>query len=249
MLLSLSGFLFEDVYRTQSVSFEQFCDIARSAGYQGVELRRTQVTPQTPPDERRRLLEIVKSADLTVTCLTARGIPESGTDRERFFDGYLELCVQMRCGLMKIAGDAQWLRQAAQKAAAFNVTLATNNHGGGPLQTVAGTRCQLAQVNHPNYGLLYDPLHLHSAGEDYLGCINEFADQTHNLLVQSIITGEGKDISGGSRVPNWSLVLSKYRQLGYDRLVTVIENGYPVDRRQSVAMRCSQLLKQWWNET
>ena len=86
MLLSLSGFLFEDVYRTQSVSFEQFCDIARSAGYQGVELRRTQVTPQTPPDERRRLLEIVKSAGLTVTCLTARGIPDSGIDREQFLE-------------------------------------------------------------------------------------------------------------------------------------------------------------------
>ena len=39
MLLSLSGFLFEDDYQSQSLSFDQFCRVARSAGYGGIELR------------------------------------------------------------------------------------------------------------------------------------------------------------------------------------------------------------------
>ena len=244
MLLSLSGFLFEDGYKTQSVSFEQFCDIVRSAGYQGVELRRTQVNPQTPRDQRQRLLGIAEDRGLAVTCLTARGLPDSGDQREQFFDDYLQLCADMRCGLMKIAGDAPWLHHAAEKAAAFNVTLATNNHGGGPLETVEGMRRQLAQVNHCNYGLLYDSLHLYGAGEDYLGCIDEFVSHTRNILVQS----PGKTMPDDPGAQDWPAILRKFRQLGYDGLITVIENGWPVERRQFVAERCAQLLRQWWTE-
>jgi len=43
MKLSLSGFLFEDDYATQSLSFADFAALARDAGYSGVELRNTQV--------------------------------------------------------------------------------------------------------------------------------------------------------------------------------------------------------------
>jgi len=174
MRLSLSGFLFEDEYRSQSLTFPTFCALARSAGYDGVELRRTQVDLRTPGGQRREMRTMVEDQGLYVICLTARGMPGSGTARDDFFLGYLELCEDLGCGLLKIGGEPEWLRRAAERAKEYGVALASNNHIGGVLETVEGTRCHLAAVAHPNYGLLYDALHLCIAGEDYIGCISEF---------------------------------------------------------------------------
>ena len=169
MLLALSGFLFEERYGAQSVSFARFCRIARTAGYRGVELRRTQIAPDATPSRRRELLDIVRGEGLTATCLTARGLPAGGDERDAFLDRYLELCVDLRCRLLKISSDPGWLRAAAERAQAHGVVLAGNNHVGSALQTVSGTRRVLAQVGHRNFGLLYDSAHLHLADEDYRG--------------------------------------------------------------------------------
>ena len=48
MHFSLSGFLFEDDRRTQSLTFPAFCKLAARLGYSGVELRKTQVDTNTP---------------------------------------------------------------------------------------------------------------------------------------------------------------------------------------------------------
>lgn len=90
MFLSLSGFLFEDNYRSQSISFEQFCTLAKSAGYGAVELRRTQVNPDTPANHRKELLSIVRNSGLVVTCLTARGLPDLGQQRDELLLSYTE---------------------------------------------------------------------------------------------------------------------------------------------------------------
>ena len=115
MDLSLSGFLFEDDYRSQSLSFPAFCQLARASRYDGVELRRTQVSPQTPVDERHQLLRIAGDQGLSVTCLTARGMPSQGVERDDFFAGYLELCRDLSCGLLKVGGEPEWLARAAAK--------------------------------------------------------------------------------------------------------------------------------------
>ena len=119
----------------------------------------------------RELADIVRGEGLTVTCLTARGLPAGGDERDAFLDRYLELCADLRCRLLKISSDPAWLREAVERAQAHDVVLAGNNHVGTALQTVSGTRGMLSQVGHRNYGLLYDSAHLHMAGEDYLGCI------------------------------------------------------------------------------
>ena len=167
MNLSLSGFLFESGNESERQPFPAFCELAASAGYHGVELRqRTQVNPQTSKADRREMMGIVREHGLAVTCLTARNMPRSGSARDEFFGSYLELCMDMECGLMKIGSDAEWARQAAAKAADAGIVLATNNHIGGPCETVSGTRSYLEAVNHPNWGLLYDCMHLRSTGQD-----------------------------------------------------------------------------------
>ena len=260
MHLSLSGFLFEDSYTSQSLTFSAFCAMAKSAGYDGVELRRTQVSPDTRAAQRKRMLHIVRDSGLDVTCLTARGLPGKGAGRDEFFLRYLELCRDVECPLMKISSETSWLRRAAQRAEAYGVTLATNNHVGGELETVEGTRRYLAEVAHPNFGLLYDALHLDLSGEDYVSCIPEFAGITKNVLVHSLrAAGPGEEGSierNGKRwtralpdesgVQDWAAILSSFKQSGYDGLITVIESGWPVSRRERVARHCAGFIRTAW---
>ena len=140
MKLTLSGFLFEDGYATQSLGFDRFCALARSAGYAGVELRDTQIKPDSTASQKREIIRLTRREGLAVTCLTARKLPKSDPERDVFFLKYLELCRELRCGLLKIISDTSWLRQAAEQAQTYGVTLATNNHVGTPLETIAGTR-------------------------------------------------------------------------------------------------------------
>ena len=261
MLLSLSGFLFQTENPAEQLDFLAFCSLASSIGYDGVELRRTQVDPKTSKTDRKSMLNIVKDMGLAVTCLTARRLPPGGKERDDFFESYLDLCNDMECGLMKIGSDTAWCREAAMKAEARGVTLASNNHGGGQLETVQGTREFLSSVDHPNFGLLYDCMHLMANGQDYLGCIPEFVKFTKNILIQSrrpIRAEEKSEIAANSGdwktafpdedgVQNWPGVFRRFRQQGYNGLVTVIENSWPAERREEVARKCCLVLREMWS--
>ncbi len=262
MELALSGFLFEDEYSTQSIDMGAFCRLARACGYDGVELRRTQVNPQTPASQRRQVLQSVRDEGLRVICLTARGLPATGPARGAFFNTYLDLCEDLECGLLKIAGDPAWLHQVAGEAESRGVALASNNHIGGKLETLSGTRAHLRAVGHPNYGLLFDPLHLRLSGEDYVACIPELHPFVRNILVHSVRParpGEESHLQSGGRewmralpdeagAQRWRNVFQAFRQQGHDGLVTVIESGWPEDRRQLVAQHCARELRQMWGE-
>lgn len=263
MRLSLSGFLFEDRYISQSVTFPAFCGIAKSCGYDGVELRGTQVRPESPAHERGEILRIAQDHGLPITCLTARGLPASGPERDAFFHSYLDLCRDLECHLLKIGSDTAWLHDAAEKAKGHGVTLATNNHVGGVLETVAGTRRTFTEISHSNFGLLYDALHLSVTGEDYLGCIPEFAGITRNLLIHSAREARPDEKvtleKNGRRwtspclpdepgVQDWPAVFRAFKQLNYDGLITVIENGWPGDQREHVARHCAEIIRQLWDE-
>lgn len=261
MRLSLSGFLFEDGYTSQSISLAEFCQVARSAGYAGVELRRTQVRPDMPARERTAAFRIVTDSGLFVTCLTARGLPAEDPERNEFFLHYLDLCEELDCRLLKIGGDTAWLRDAAALAESRGVILASNNHVGGSLETVAGTLRFLRKIAQRNMGLLYDSLHLNVSGEDYLGCIAELVSATRNILVHSLRPagpdeppdwqhrGKGwvRALPDESGVQDWRGICAAFKTAGYDGLVTVIENGWPPERRAAVATRCAELMQRFWN--
>jgi sugar phosphate isomerase/epimerase len=262
MLLSLSGFLFEDNYHTTSLSMESFLTLARNAGYSGVELRETQVNLRTSSQDRKDILRLINDAGLVVTCLTARGLPAAGAERDTFFQQYLDLCRDLECALLKISSDPDWLRWAAQKAEECQVVLATNNHIGGMLETVDGTRKYFSEIGHRNFGLLYDSLHLMVSDQDYLGCIEEFRNMTQNILIHSVRPvkpGEKPAIEKNGQgwihaltdepgVQDWREIFRRFKQRGYDGLITVIENGWPTDRRKYVAGYYAEAIKRLWNE-
>ena len=245
MTYSLSGFLFEDTYSAQLLSFDEFCRLARRLGYDGVELRRTQVSPETSTAERKQLLSTVKANRLSVTCLTTRGMPSSGDERDEFFLSYLDICKDLECGLLKTGGEHRWMCWAAERAEPFGVTVAKNNHVGTDIETVRGTREFLSACPSANVMLLYDPMHLFHGGEDYLGAIGEFYQRIANVLVHS---KRKNDEIGGTATyttepcmpddqaaQDWPAIFRELESVGYNGLVTVIENGWPEDEREGIA--------------
>lgn len=267
MILSLSGFLFEDDYRSQSLDLPRFCALARSAGYDGVELRRTQVTPEATADERRQVRGAIAGQGLRVTCLTARGMPATGPPRDEYLQRYLDLCRDLGCPLLKIGGDAAWMRQAVEMAARAGVSLASNNHVGGPLETVAGTLAYLDEVGDRRFGLLYDALHLSLGDEPYLGAIPALWESVHSILVHSLRPAEKGEqphlerphpelgstswvraLPDHPRAQDWGGVLGCFRSLGYDGFVTVIESGWPGAEREGVARHAAAVLRRLWEE-
>ncbi len=248
MLYSLSGFLFEDGYTSQSISVREFCQTARTLGYQGVELRRTQVTTDTPQQERKAMMEILQDSGLTVTCLTARGIPPGGGDREAFFMRCLDLCADLGCALLKIGGDVPWLQGAAGVAHGRGVVLATNNHVGSDLESVEGSRRYFRDIDHRNMGLLFDCHHLFAAGEDYVSAATEFLPFIRNVLVQTTRCGPGGDgshcLPDDAGAQDWPAVMDALMKGGYDGLITVIENGWPPEQRVEIARHNIEYLRE-----
>jgi len=260
MELSLSGFLFEDGYSSQSLDLPAFCALARSAGYDGVELRRTQVSPDTPTGGRRLILSAARDQGLRITCLTARGIPEGGVQRDEYLRRYLDLCGDLSCPLLKVGGEPGWMRWAVEAAAQVGVRLAANNHVGGRLESAAGALAYLEELGDGRFGLLYDCLHLRLAGESYVEVIPSLVAATCNVLVHSMrpaAPGESADLDRGGgawvkalpdhpQAQDWGGVFARFRSLGYDGPITVIESGWPESQRESVAHHCAVVLRRLW---
>jgi len=246
MKISLSGFLFENSNADTSVPFDKFTRLASEAGYDGVELRNSQVNLETLPSEVQKHREILEQFNLTATCITARRLPQSGPERDSAFMGRLELAKRLECRLIKINSDAGWLRGAAEKANARSITLAANNHVGCVTETTAGTVEFFAGVGHPNFRLLFDPLHLRNSNQDVVDAASRLFPLICNVLIQSPKpeTGDRKLFDEGA--PDWPAILSALKSKGYDGLFTIIENGWPVEKREWVACETIVRLRRLW---
>lgn len=252
MKISLSGFLFEENYR-ETIPFRQFCQIARTCGYDGVELRRSQIKPDDSTEKKKEIKDILTEMLLPVTCLTARGIPQDPNQKTDFMKRYFELCAFLDCHLLKASDhDFDWLRSMASEAEKYDITLAVNNHINSMLETVDGTKEFFEAVNHSNYKLLFDAYHLSLRRQNYIDAIPEFFAKTENILMHSLkptlnrnsphlrYQGHCYDLSlpdDQECIQHWHSILKTFQQLGYHGYVTVIENGWPQEKRHEVAQK------------
>ncbi|MFH1614834.1 MAG: sugar phosphate isomerase/epimerase [Planctomycetota bacterium] len=260
MQLSLSGFLFEEDYKRQSLSFEDFAVLARQAGYTGVELRDTQINLNTSGNAVSQYRSVLDDNGLCVTCMIPRKMPLEDEERSDLFARYLDLAAKMGCRLLKVSGNPHWLRLATHKAAGYGIVVATGTHINSPTETVSGTKKLLEEVNHHNFGLLYDCMHLAIAAEDYLGAIDILYPHIYNVLVQCVHPtdkGENAVITYANTkyvktriderpIQNWPAVFAKLKHLGYNGLITVIENTWPIEKRKDIAFVYAKYIKELW---
>lgn len=260
MKLSLSGFLFEESRTSQSISFESFCDLAVTCGYEGVELRDSQVGPHSNPGEVAACRTAVKTHGLAVTCLTARHLAPEGKQRDRDFMRYLDFAAEFDCRLFKVNGKPEWLHDMAEIANQRGIALAINTHINSPTETVSGALAFIESVNHPNFGVLYDCMHLAIGGEDYVGAIAKFGALIRNVLVQCMTEAKPQEpetlphkgrhfkkaLLGDNCLQDWPRVVAELRLCGYDGWINVIENGWPAEQREFVARETARRFSDLW---
>ena len=239
MKLSLSGRMFEVDYQYCELSMEDFATTAKDIGYQGVELRKTQVSLDTPFKDVIRIARIIEKAGLEVTCVTTRGV--SLKDQENFgrFKKYVGLAETLGCKLIKTGGDVPWVRKAADYAAEHGITLAGNTHIKTPFETVSSTLERLRTIDRENYRLIYDPANLFMAQEDYgAKTVAKLADSICYVTVQcpqrvplnqeeGLFEYKGFDyrqaLPGEANTPDFVSAFRGLHQIGYDGWVSVIE--------------------------
>ena len=260
MKLSISGRLFEIDYQYCELSIEEFVTVTKDIGYQGVELRKTQVSLDTLSQEVARIRQAVEKAGLEVTCITTRGISLKAKESFEVFKRYVGLAETLGCELIKTGGDAPWVRRAADYAAEYGITLAGNNHIGTPFETVPSTLEHLQAIDRENYRLIYDPANLFMTQEEYgLETIRRLADYICYVTVQCpkrVSLKQGKDLfqykgfaygqgfPGEEGVPDFTAVFHGLHQIGYDGWVSVIEPGSKTIENHTLAKLLYEELSQ-----
>lgn len=260
MKLSLSGFLFENNYQINDLSFEKFLYLAKAAGYEGVELRKTQVDIYSPDEMILRYKKTLDLLGLIVTCLTARAIPAEGNDRDVFFKRYLDLSKRFGCKMLKVSGSVEWLKKACDWALEFGIVLAMNNHINSPTEKLENLVELIKKVDRSNFGVLYDSMHIMIAGQDCVSAIDVLLPYIKNVLVQCVrpsiqdeiplISHEGKGYAkvliGHDTLQDWPKIFERLRRSGYNGLITVIENNWPKEERETVAVKTAGYIKKIW---
>ena len=262
MKLSLSGFLFEDNYQQQSVTFREFAELANTLGYSGMELRRTQINLETPRAVIDEYKAILDDNGLPVTCLTPRGMPNDEPERTDFFKRYLDLASGLNCPLLKVSGSADWLRKACDLANPMGIIIGTNNHINSPTETLSETDRLLSDVDRENYCLLFDPLHLSLKAQNCPEAVDRFFPKIANVLVQCLRKVKPEENASLNRpdhayvktridqdpIQNWPGILAGLKKRGYNGWITVIENDWPRDQRKEVAKVTASYLKELWEK-
>ncbi len=239
MKLALSGRIFEESYQKNDLSLRTFAGIAARLGYRGVELRTTQVTPETPAAVLREHKRLLDDHGLTVVCLEARGYPV--LDDETVLRQALDMTAALGGRLIKMGGEPGRTARCAEIAAGYGIALALNNHIGteekpGWTETLERTADYLRRVNHPNFGILYDPAHLFISGSDYgPTALARLKGQIRNVLFQSVVETDepAAEIDFHGRFfrtapagtpggPDWTAVLRGLKTIGYDGWITVV---------------------------
>ncbi len=224
----LSGRVFED-QGAQTISLERFFALAAESGFTGVELRKTQLAPDSPPEIIAGVNTLTKTYGLPVELITMRGRKLDADADFSYFEKYLELAVHINCARIKVSGNnVKLLRKAAAQAEKLNIKVATNNHVNTPLESVSGTAEFLKSVDHPNFHLLFDPSHLwlnrEAVTEDF---IREILSKISFVIFQDYLeTDDTESILIGKRrivpVQSW-----KTGDTGYPEIVNFISTVKP----------------------
>lgn len=247
MKLSLSVRIVEAPCKTKLfLPFEELVAIAKETGYQAVCLRASAGGVDTPKARLAEMRRAVEEAGLFISMVTADfNVPlnnEHGPDSLRNMGPSLDVAETVGCDLIRVCikkrDDLPFVRQACQLAAQRGIRLAHQCHTSSLFEEVEPMLKVVAEIDQPNFGLIYEPANLLLNGQSYgLDTLEKLKPYIMNVYVQNHrLNPQGTDVlptfcRGDVRydhldpwVPggiDFDVVAQGLKQIGYDGTFTL----------------------------
>ena len=240
-----------------SMSFPEFAELAKAAGFDAVCMRASQMgvhSPGSVVEEARRTLDAL---DLQVSMVTGDFDivynNERGPNCLRNIEPYLNLAEALGSSLIRICikhdDDLPEVRKAADLAAERDIRLLQQCHIQSLFETLDDIERCCREVDHPHFGLIFEAANLEQCGQAYgPAAIQRLAPWIANVYLQNQrIHAEGgvtlDTWSGGPvtfdvcEIPDpggidFSAVSEGLRHIGYEGFVTVHQSA-PDDKALS----------------
>jgi sugar phosphate isomerase/epimerase len=271
MPLSLSVRIAEAPCKTKlHLSFDDLVALAAESGYSAICMRASAGGVQTPHDELRRMKDVVDEHGLVVSMVTADfNVPlnnENGPDSLRDIGPSLDVAGILGCDLIRIcikkSEDIPFARQAADEAAVRGIRLAHQCHTSSLFEQVDQILASLAEIDRPNFGIIYEPANLMLCGQSYgSDTLERLRPHIMNVYVQNHrLNPDGEDwlptyCLGDVRydhLPVWETggidtasMFAGLRQIAYDGFFTIhqAQGIQTLDDAKSFALRCAQFVR------
>ena len=176
MKLSLSVRIVEAACKTRlQLPFAELISIAKGSGYDAICMRSSAGGVDSPPATLAGLRAVVEDAGLRVSMVTAdANVPlnnDRGPDSLRNIGPSLDVAAELGCDLIRVClkqrGDIEFAKRAADQAADRGIRLAHQCHTATLFEEVPAMLAVLADINRPNFGLIYEPANLLLCGQSY----------------------------------------------------------------------------------
>lgn len=195
MKLSLSVRIVESACKTHlKVPFQELVAVAKTSGYDAICMR---ASAGGVGSSRATLAEhraIVEDAGLRVSMVTADVDVPLNNDRGpvslRNIGPSLDVAQALACDLVRVClkrrEDIPFARSSADQAAERGIRLAHQCHTATIFEEVDSILNVLAEINRPNFGLIYEPANLALCGQSYAAdTLARFQPFLMNVYVQN----------------------------------------------------------------
>ncbi len=252
MKLSVSCRIAEGFHSKEEaiLSLPELCDLAVEAGYEAICMRASQIGIHSSADAIAEARETIRERNLDVTMITGdfdivynNGRGPSCLNN---ITPYLNLAEVLSAALirvcMKTENDIAAVRHAADESAERGITLVHQCHTQSLFETVDDIEMQLKQIDHPNFGLIFEAANLEACRQNYgPHTIARLAPWIRNVYLQN----QRLNLNGAVTLDTWShgpisfdimsiptpgginfpLVFDGLKQAGYDGIVTVHQSA------------------------
>ena len=197
MKMSLSVRVAESPKRKDiaAIPVDELAPQAKNAGFQGLSIRASVVSIDSPPERIAFVKNLLDSLGLNVSMVTgnlALAVNNAAaTDAIRNITPHLDLAEQLGARLVRVMlhepSDIASARQAADEAAERGLTLCQQMHWGSLFETVNGALDVLADIDRKNFGVTYEPANLLACGDNIdPESIRRMAPHLCNVYFQNI---------------------------------------------------------------
>lgn len=253
-----------------AVPIETLAPLARQLGFEGLSMRASVVSIDSPPERVAEVKALLDCLRLTVSMVTgdlalAANTGVEATNMLRNVTPYLDLAARLDAKLLRVMlrspADIPRARRAADEAAERGMRLAHQLHWGTLFETVEDALTTVELISRPRgFGLTYEPANLLLCGDDWgPEAIKRLGPHIVNAYFQNIVLDPTSPTTWTSfrrgpvryrYVPfadpsgiDRQVVIETLKQIGYDGWFTVHQPLLPGQTVEDAAREAAEGLR------